>query len=38
LLLAALLLALAALLVRTTDWRKPTEADAPELDAAALVD
>jgi len=38
LLLVALLVALAAVLVRVTDWRKPTEADAPELDAIALVD
>jgi hypothetical protein len=36
--IAALLLALATFLVRTTDWRKPTEADTPELDAVALVD
>jgi len=36
--IAALLLALATFLVRTTDWRKPSEADTPELDAVALVD
>jgi hypothetical protein len=31
--LAAALFALAWLLVRSTDWRKPTEADTPDLDA-----
>jgi hypothetical protein len=36
--LAALLLAVAAWLVRTTDWRPPTEADTPELDGATLDD
>jgi hypothetical protein len=35
-LLAALLLLVAWLLARTTDWRKPTEADTPELDRAVL--
>jgi hypothetical protein len=32
------LLAFALFLVRTTDWRKPTEADTPELDRAVLSD
>jgi hypothetical protein len=32
--IAAALLGLAFFLVRTTDWRKPTEADTPDLDAA----
>ncbi len=36
LLVAAFLLALATYFVRTTDWRKPTEADTPELDRAIL--
>jgi hypothetical protein len=36
LLIAALLLGLATYLVRTTDWRKPTEADTPALDRAVL--
>jgi hypothetical protein len=36
LLVAAFLLALATFLVRTTDWRKPTEADTPALDQAIL--
>jgi hypothetical protein len=36
--LGCLLLALAFLLVRLTDWRKPTEADTPELDQAVLTD
>jgi hypothetical protein len=31
---ALALLGVACLLVRTTDWRKPTEADTPDLDAA----
>jgi hypothetical protein len=31
-------LALAVFLVRTTDWRKPSEADTPELDRASLFD
>jgi hypothetical protein len=35
---AAMFLALAVLLARTTDWRKPSEADTPEMDAAVLVD
>lgn len=34
--LAALLVALALLLVRTTDWTKPTEAATPQVDAADL--
>jgi hypothetical protein len=34
--LGATLLALAALLVRRTDWRKPTEADTPDLDDAGF--
>ncbi|MDQ1508351.1 MAG: Neocarzinostatin family [Actinomycetota bacterium] len=34
---AAVLLALAVFLVRGTDWRKPTEADTPDLDHAVLV-
>jgi hypothetical protein len=38
LLIAALLLLLACVLVRATDWRKPTEADTPELDRAVLVE
>ena len=33
-----ILLAIALLLVRRTDWRKPTEADTPELDRAVLSD
>lgn len=33
---AALLLAMAAWLVRRTDWREPTEASTPALDAATL--
>jgi len=36
LLVAAILFALASYLVRTTDWRKPTEADTPALDEAIL--
>lgn len=36
--LGGLLLALAFLLIRRTDWRKPTEADTPELDDAVLSD
>ena len=36
--LAAALIALASLLVRRTDWRKPTEADTPELDQAEFTD
>jgi hypothetical protein len=35
---AAALLALAWLLVRRTDWRKPTEADTPDLDQAEFTD
>jgi hypothetical protein len=35
--LAAALLALACFLVRRTDWRKPTEAETPELDDADLT-
>jgi hypothetical protein len=35
---ALCLLALAVFLVRTTDWRKPSEADTPELDRASLFD
>ena len=31
---ALVLLGIAWFLVRTTDWRKPTEADTPDLDAA----
>jgi hypothetical protein len=38
LLIAGLLLLLACVLVRATDWRKPTEADTPELDRAVLVE
>ena len=34
--LALGLLAIAIYFIRTTDWRKPTEADTPELDAASL--
>jgi hypothetical protein len=34
--LGCVLLAVALVLVRTTDWRKPTEADTPELDRAVL--
>ena len=30
------LLAVALLLIRRTDWRKPTEADTPDLDRAVL--
>jgi len=36
--IAILLLALAVFLIRTTDWRKPSEADTPELDGAELID
>jgi hypothetical protein len=36
LLLAAMLLAIAWFLARTTDWRKPTEADTPALDRAVV--
>jgi hypothetical protein len=36
--LAAALIALASLLVRRTDWRKPTEADTPDLDQAEFTD
>ncbi len=35
---ALALLALAFLLARTTDWRKPSEADTPDLDRAVLID
>jgi hypothetical protein len=35
---ALVLLALAFFLARTTDWRKPTEADTPELDRAVLTE
>lgn len=35
---AALLLALAAWLIRTTDWREPSEASTPAMDAATLVE
>ncbi len=35
---AVLLAALAIVITRTTDWRKPTEADTPELDRAVLTD
>jgi hypothetical protein len=35
---ALVLLALAFFFARTTDWRKPTEADTPELDRAVLTD
>jgi hypothetical protein len=38
LVVASALLALALLLIRRTDWRKPTEADTPDLDAAVLID
>jgi hypothetical protein len=37
-LLALSLLGVAVYLIRMTDWRKPTEADTPELDAAVLSD
>jgi hypothetical protein len=33
---AAVLLVVALWLVRSTDWRPPSEADAPELDGASL--
>jgi hypothetical protein len=36
--LGGILVAIAFLLVRRTDWRKPTEADTPELDGAVLAD
>jgi hypothetical protein len=36
LLVAAVLLGAAAFFARTTDWRKPTEAETPELDRAVL--
>ncbi len=36
--LAAVLLGVAVWLVHATDWRPPTEADAPELDRAMLDD
>ncbi|MEX1007058.1 MAG: hypothetical protein WD271_04345 [Acidimicrobiia bacterium] len=36
--LAAILLGVAVLLVRTTDWRKPSEAETPVMDAAPLAD
>jgi hypothetical protein len=36
--IALVLLTLASLLIRTTDWRKPTEADTPELDRVVLAD
>jgi hypothetical protein len=32
----AVLIGLALFLTRRTDWRKPTEADTPELDRAVL--
>ena len=35
---AAVLVLLALYLLRTTDWRKPTEADTPALDAATFLD
>ena len=35
---ALLLMLLATYLVRTTDWRKPSEADTPDLDRAVLTD
>jgi hypothetical protein len=35
---AFVLLALAVLLVRGTDWRKPTEADTPDLDQASFTE
>ncbi len=35
---ALALLALAFVLARTTDWRKPTEADTPDLDRVVLAD
>lgn len=38
LLVAPALLLAAWVLVRTTDWRKPSEADTPAMDAALLVD
>jgi hypothetical protein len=34
--LGCVLLAVALFLIRSTDWRKPTEADTPELDRAVL--
>lgn len=36
--LAAALIALAFVLVRRTDWRKPTEADTPDLDRAEFLE
>jgi hypothetical protein len=36
--LGSVLLAVALFLARRTDWRKPTEADTPELDRAVLSD
>jgi hypothetical protein len=36
--LAALLLTVAWFLARSTDWRKPTEADTPDLDRAVLLE
>ncbi|MET0895995.1 MAG: neocarzinostatin apoprotein domain-containing protein [Acidimicrobiia bacterium] len=35
---AFLLLVVAVFLIRRTDWRKPSEAETPEMDAAVLVD
>jgi hypothetical protein len=36
--IAVLLLVLAAYLIRTTDWRKPSEAETPDLDSASLIE
>ena len=36
--IALVLLAVAFLLARTTDWRKPSEANTPDLDRATLTD
>jgi len=35
---AVVLLLVAFFVARRTDWRKPTEADTPELDRAVLTD
>jgi hypothetical protein len=36
--IAGALLALAVYFARSTDWRKPTEADTPDLDAATFAE
>jgi hypothetical protein len=38
LVVALVLLVLATFFVRTTDWRKPSEADTPELDRATFLE